>query len=217
MQDQPTITADLDSAEQRAGGIARADFLKLAALASGAVATGRVLLAGSPSVASAARRSPGQDRDILNFLLLLEYLQAAFYKDAVKRGALHGDLARFAEVAAGHEKAHVSYLRRTIGSHARQAPAFDFGHATSDPHQFAASAIKLEELAIGAFVGQGANLTRSAVLRVARIASVEGRHAAWVRDIQAHLPAPVAADAALGQHEVASSLQALGFIKGGAS
>ncbi|HEX3326475.1 MAG TPA: ferritin-like domain-containing protein [Actinomycetota bacterium] len=217
MEDQPTISAGQDSAEERAGGMARADFLKVAALATGAVATGRILLAGSPSVASAARRSPHQDRDILNFLLLLEYLQAAFYKDAVNRGALHGDLARFAQVVAGHEKAHVIALRRKLGSHARRAPAFDFGNATSDPHRFAAAATKLEELAVGAFVGQGANLTRGAVLRVARIASVEGRHAAWVRDIQTHLPAPSAADAAIGQHAVASTLRALGFIKGGAS
>jgi hypothetical protein len=175
------------------------------------------LLAGNPSVASAARRSSHQDRDILNFLLLLEYLQAAFYKEAVNKGALQGDLAHFAKVVAGQEKAHVNSLRQELGSHARRAPSFDFGNATSDSRRFAASAMKLEDLGVGAYVGQGANLTRGAVLHVARIASVEGRHAAWVRDIQRHLPAPAAADAAASQGDVQSALQATGFLAGGGS
>lgn len=194
-----------------ANGLSRAQFLKLTALAGGAAAAGRVLIEGSPEAALAAGRSPGQDRDIVNFLLQLEYVQAAFYKEAVAKGALQGDLARFARVASGHERAHVSFLRRKLGSDARPAPTFHFGDATSKPNRFAAVAIKLEELGLGAFVGQGANLTRPAALYAARIASVEGRHAAWVRDIQQRLPAPVAADRAIDQAAITSALRALGF------
>jgi Ferritin-like domain len=209
--ERPVITRGEPAPELVVDGLARADFLKFIALAAGAVAAGRVLTAGKPNVASAAGRSPSQDRDILNFLLQLEYVQAALYKEADAKGDLSGDLARYATVAAGHELAHVNSLRRLLGSQAAQEPNFSFGDATSDPARFAAVAIRLEELTVGAYVGQGANLTRGAVLHIARIASVEGRHAAWVRDIQRRLPAPDAADRAIDQNEVSSGLRALGF------
>jgi Ferritin-like domain len=195
----------------RAVGLPRADFLKILAVAAGSVAAGRILVDGRPDVASAAGRSPSQDRDIFNFLLQLESMQAEFYKDAVAKGALSGDLARFATVAAGHEQAHVKFLRRKLGSGAGQTPSFDFGDTTSDAAKFAATAIKLEDLALGSFVGQGANLTRDQALHAARIASVEGRHAAWVRDIQHRAPAPYAADRAMDQREVTSAMRSLGF------
>jgi hypothetical protein len=202
-----------DAPESPAGGLPRADFLKIIALAGGAAVVGRVLTEGKPNVASATVRSPGQDRDILTFLLQLEYMQAALYKEANDKGALSGDLARFATVAAGHEQAHVSSLRRLLGSQAPSVPQFSFGNATSDPARFAAVAIRLEELTVGAYVGQGANLTRGAVLHMARIASVEARHAAWVRDIQRRLPAPDAADRAIDQSEISAALRALGFAQ----
>jgi Ferritin-like domain len=197
--------------ESAATGLPRADFLKIIAVAGGAAMAGRVLTEGKPNVASAAGRSPSQDRDILAFLLQLEYLQAALYKEAKDKGALSGDLARFATVAADHEQAHVSSLRRLLGGQAPPVPHFSFGNTSSDPARFASVAMRLEELAVGAYVGQGANLTRGAVLRVARIASVEGRHAAWVRDIQRELPAPDAADRALDQSAISAALSALGF------
>jgi Ferritin-like domain len=205
------VMRDESSPDSPATGLPRADFLKIIALAGGAAVAGRVLTKGTPNVASAAARSVGQDRDILSFLLQLEYMQAALYKEANDKGALSGDLARFVTIAAGHEQAHVSSLRRLLASQAPPVPQFSFGDATSDPQRFAAVAIRLEELTVGAYVGQGANLTRGAVLHVARIASVEGRHAAWVRDIQRRLPAPDAADRAIDQGQISAALRALGF------
>jgi hypothetical protein len=193
--------------------ISRADFFKVTAVAGGAVALGGVLLKGNPESANAA--SSTQDSNILNFLLVMEYLQAAFYQDAVDKGALTGDLARFAQVVGAHEKAHVNFLRRKLGSRAGSRPSFDFGSATASENQFAATAVRLEELGLGAYVGQGANLSRKQVLQVGRITSVEGRHAAWIRDIQRQPPAPLAADKGASQSKVAAALRETGFITGG--
>ena len=152
----------------------------------------------------------------MNFLLVLEYLQTAFYQEAIDNGSLNGELSHFAQVVGGHEREHVSFLRSKLGAKAKGRPEFDFGDATSNPTKFAATAVKLEELTIGAYIGQGANLTRDAVLRVGRIASVEARHVAWIRDIRRELPAPVAADPGTSQEEVAGELRATHFITGGA-
>jgi hypothetical protein len=195
--------------------LSRADFLKIAGLTAGGAVVAGVLAKGMPTSASASSRSPAQDTNILNFLLVLESLQAAFYQDAINKGALGGDLARFAQVVGDHERAHVRFLKDKLGSQADQPPSFDFGDTNSDPARFATAAVKLEELAVGAYVGQGANLTRKLVLKVARIASVEGRHCAWVRDIQKLHPAPDAADPGSDQNKVAAAMQALGFVKGG--
>jgi hypothetical protein len=197
------------------GWLSRADFLKMAGLAGGAAAIGGVLVRGALPSVSAATRSAAQDADILNFLLLIEYFQAAFYNDAIDKGKLKGDLARFAQVVSDHEKAHVKFLRARLGTKARSSPTFDFGDSTSTPESFAATAVKLEDLGLGAYIGQGANLTRKAVLQIGRVASVEGRHAAWIRDIRHEEPAPRAADAAIAQPKVTAALSATGFLTGG--
>src|SRR5436190_14923112 len=78
---------------------------------------------GAVGVARARARRlalPAQDVPILNFLLLLEHLQAAFYSEAAARArarvpaarALHGELLQFARVVAAQEQAHVSFLRQ---------------------------------------------------------------------------------------------------------
>lgn len=217
VHDHKTVRINDREQEPSGTGISRADFLKASLLTGGAAAAAGILVSGTTGVASEGGRSPKQDRDIMNSLLVLEYLQAAFYMEAVQKGALHGDIARFAHIVARHEQAHVRSLRQVLGSHARQSPPFRFGDTTSNHTKFGTTAMKLEELALHAFVGQGANLTRGAVLHIARIASVEGRHAAWVRDMMKELPAPRAADPGAGQASIAAELRSLGFIKGGAS
>ena len=180
-------------------------------------AAGLVLGAGvgvvrSPEAAAAAP-SPAQDRQIFNFALLLEYLQAAFYSDALRRGALTGDALRFAEVVAEHERAHVDYLRKALGSHARTRPTFDFGEATTNVRAFLDAAVRLENIGVAAYNGQAANLTKPVLAAAAEIVSVEGRHAAWVSDLAGHPPAPRAADVGASSVDVVRELQSTHFIK----
>lgn len=183
----------------------------VAALALGAGAG--IGLLRAPAAAVAAAPSAAQDREIFNFALLLEYLQAAFYTEAVKQGGLTGDLRRFAEIVSGHERAHVAYLRKALGSHARPRPTFDFGEATRNEPAFVKAAVLLENTGVLAYNGQAANLTKPALAAAAEIVSVEGRHAAWISDLAGEAPAPRAADVGASSAQVVRQLESTGFLK----
>jgi Ferritin-like domain len=162
--------------------------------------------------ATSARPSAQQDRQILNYALLLEYLQAAFYADALARGNLRGELREFAEVVGEHEQAHVAFLKKALGPAARQEPAFRFGGATRNPQKFGATARVLEDAGVAAYNGP-ANLTKPTLGAAVKIVSVEGRHAAWIRDIVGVEPAPRAADAGWSADRITGELKSLGFVR----
>jgi hypothetical protein len=187
----------------------RRGSIGVAALAAGA---GFGALRG-PDAAAAAPPSAAQDRAIFNFALLLEYLQAAFYTAAVKDASLTGEVRQFAEVVSEHERAHVAYLRKALGSHARPRPQFDFGDATRSQRAFVKAAVLLENTGVLAYNGQAANLTKPALAAAAEIVSVEGRHAAWISDLAGEPPAPRAADVGVSSADVVRKLQSLGFLK----
>jgi Ferritin-like domain len=163
--------------------------------------------------AAAAEPSPRQDREILNFALLLEYLQASFYGEAVSHGSLRGEVREFAEVVVEHERAHVAFLRKALGAGARSRPAFTFGAATRNERAFLKAAVLLENTGVLAYNGQAANLTKGVLAAAAEIVSVEGRHAAWVSDLAGHSPAPRAADVGIASAEALRELRKTGFLK----
>ena len=188
----------------------RSRFLRRA-IAAGAAAAGAGVLLGRTTGVGAAP-SPSLDRRILNFALLLEYLQAAFYAEALANGGLRGELREFAETAAGHEREHVTALRAALGRAAREKPRFSFGDATRDPRTFGRVAYELENTGVAAYNGQAANLTTASLAKAAGIVSVEGRHAAWISELVGRDPAPRAADPGMSAARVAAKLQATGFL-----
>lgn len=197
-----------------ASTVSRRDTLRRGSIAAAAlVLGGGIGVATRASSAAASTPSPAQDRQIFNFALLLEYLQADFYATALRDGALTGDVLRFAKVVAAHEDAHVQYLRKALGRHARRRPTFDFGNATRDQQAFLDAAVDLENTGVVAYNGQAANLTKPALAAAAEIVSVEGRHAAWVSDLAGKPPAPRAADVGASAADVVQTLQSTHFIK----
>jgi hypothetical protein len=194
-------------------GRTRAQVLRAAT--AGGVLVGAGALAGAwvRPEATAGRPSREQDVRILNFLLVLEELQVAFYAAALDRAGLSGDLLQFARTVAPQEREHMGLLRRTLGDDAQPAPRFGVEHATSSAARFRADAIELEETVAAAYIGQGPSLTRDAVRDAARIVSVEARHAAWIRDIAGADPAPRAADPARSADDVLSDLRRRGFLQ----
>jgi hypothetical protein len=150
--------------------------------------------------------------EILNFALLLEYVEDGFYTDALDKGALDGELLEFARAVGEHEKAHIELLQEALGEAARERPTFDFGNATSQPDRFGEAARSLEETGTAAYIGQGANLTAPVAVTAGRIASVEARHTAWITDILGRHPAPHAADPALSQEQVSRKIDKTGFV-----
>jgi hypothetical protein len=186
--------------------VSRAGLLTRSLAVLGALA-GSAAGAADLAASSGAQRSPARDREILNLALLIARLQAAFYADAVHRGRLTGETHQFAEVVGGHERAHVRYLTAALGSRANKSPSFRFGDASGDPSKFIATAVSLEETALGVYNGQAVNLTPQALAAAARVVSVEARHAGWARALAGKDPAPVAVDVPITVDQAKSVVQ----------
>ena len=200
----------------------RAGFLKKAGIGAGAVLGGGALLGAFPALAGAA--GPGaaaHDVVVLNYALTLEYLEAAFYTEAVAKGALSGETLVFAKTVMDHENQHVQALLATIpkfGGKPVGKPTFDFKGTTADMAKFQATAKVLEDTGVTAYLGQVANIRSKAVLGAAgAILAVEARHAAWITDIIGRgspLPAPDAFQPAKSSAQVLAAVKATGFITG---
>ena len=191
----------------------RVEILERAVVAGGALLAGGVLITGLPRLATSAP-SAKQDTEILNFALLLEQLQVAFYSESLAHGRLRGQWRQFAQVVAAQERAHRRFVESALGSQARQPPPFRFGEATRDPAKFSAAAVALEDTALAAYNGQGPNLTASALGAAARIVSVEARHAGWARVLAGQTPAPQAADPPATEAEARAALKQSGLLHG---
>jgi rubrerythrin len=189
----------------------RNELLVRGLVAGGVLAGGGVVLAALPRLAASAP-SAAQDRKILNFALLLEYVEAGFYDEAFANGKLAGDLRDYVSVVRGHERQHVAFLKSVLGGNARKEPKLDFGDATSDPKQFTDAAIALEETVVAAYNGQATNLTKPTLAQAARIVSVEARHAGWIRAIAGKNPAPDATDAPKTAAQVQAAVDQTGFL-----
>jgi hypothetical protein len=212
---------DADGAVQEAahavdpgGAATRADFFRTAAIGGGALVAGGILVGGLPGLALGAP-SKRQDTAILNYALTLEYLEAAFYTQALAGAGLTGETRRFALVAGAHEAAHVAALRKVLGRAAVARPSFDFKDTVQGQDAFQATAVAVEDLGVSAYAGQGPRLKQAAVIEAAlAIHSVEARHAAWIRQIVGKNPAPAAFDPARSRTRVLEVVGGTGFITG---
>jgi hypothetical protein len=172
-------------------GTTRAEALLRAAAVGSAAFAGA--LAGPTGIAHAA--GTRQDRNILNYALTLEYLQASFYSEVERLGAVTGDLGHQARVVGGHERAHVKAFRAVLGRHAVAEPRFDFGGATEGAERFRKTAVAFEDLAVAAYAAQAPRIhSRPYLASALAIASVEARHAAWIRRLAHVVPAAGAFD-----------------------
>jgi rubrerythrin len=189
----------------------RRRILAVAAVAAGAMGAAslgeRFLRAGN----ALASPSKAQDTRILQLVLQLEYTQVAFYEQALRDAGLQGELRHFAQTALGHERQHLSAIRKALGSRAGQAPSFDFGRQTRSQDAFWRAAIKLEDIAVSAYNGQATNLTTPTLAAAATIVSVEARHAAWVRALAGQVAAPDPVDKPMTAKQAADSLHEIGL------
>ena len=185
----------------------RSTFLRGTAGASlGALGT----VAVWPAAASARASS---DVAILNFALALEYLQASFYTEAERIGALHGAVKHQAEVVGAHERAHVKAFKQLLGAKAIKEPRFNFHGVTESQDAFRRTAVAFEDLAVAAYKGQAPMIrSRSYLAGAIGIHSVEARHAAWIRRLAGFLPAANAFDDPLDAHHVVKIVNSTHFV-----
>jgi hypothetical protein len=208
---------DVDGAVREAAskvdGDTRAAFLKKAGIGAGAVVAGGAFAGAIPGIASAGVAK--SDVAILNFALTLEYLEAAFYAEAVAKGNFTGKIGDFAKVVSAHENAHVAFLKSALGSAAVKSPKFDFKGTNIDQAKFAATAQVLEDTGVAAYLGQAGNIKSKKILGAAgSILAVEARHAGWIRDLNNVAGAPSAFQGARTKAQILAAVRGTGFIAG---
>jgi hypothetical protein len=216
-------SVDRDGAVQEAAEqvdpTTRAAFLKKAGLGGAAIVGGGALMGAIPSMASAA--TPASDVAILNFALTLEYLEAEFYAQAKTNqvGGSNAAVNAFVNVVAGHEAAHVAFLKKALGKKAVAKPNFDFKDTVTNIDKFKATAQVLEDTGVQAYLGQAGKIKTKGILAAAgSVLAVEARHAAWIRDINGDfkggnpLPAPAAFQGAKTKGQILAAVKATGFI-----
>jgi rubrerythrin len=222
MDTYPTLAdVDTDGAIQETAeraGVNRADLLKRAAIGGGAILGTASLLGAIPGAAFASSKGSvraSSDVDILNFALTLEYLEAAFYAEAVSKGKLTGATAKYAKVVASDEAQHVAFLKTALGMHAVKKPTFDFKGTTAAMGTFQKTAMALEDTGVSAYAGAAPMISNKKTLSAAlSVHSVEARHAAWIRNIMGVNPAPVPFDPAKTKAQVLKIVTGTGFITG---
>ena len=171
------------------------------------------LAAGLPS-ATLGQAGTTTDIDILNYALTLEYLQAAFYTEAERLGALGMAGARAAKTIGAVERAHVTALQRALGPAATHGPLFDFQGATEDDDTFLRTAVAFEDLGTAAYKEQLTRITTPAYISAAAsIHTVEARHAAWIRFIAGVQPAVAALDDPIADDEAKRLVAGTGFTR----
>ena len=139
-----------------------------------------------PFVRQAIAQESGGDVDILNFALTLEYLEAAFYTQALKQvGDLKGDVKSLATEIRDNENEHVAALEMTIkdlGGTPVKAPGVDFGNAFANQKAFLKLAQTFEDTGVSAYNGAAPAIKSTDVLAAAgSIVQIEARHAAAIR------------------------------------
>lgn len=209
-------------------GTTRREFLRVVAL-GGAIALlpGIAIACGSDAVTGPSNEVPGSgsplvidfsqgDVAILQLALVIEQIQADFYSRVVSSFATSNFGAAEQAVLTemrDHEVAHREFLKATLGASGELTASPTFrGVVVTDRASVLAAAKSLEDLGVAAYNGAAQYLTGAdKVLALAKIVSVEGRHAATIRDLlepRTATFAPTAADDAFRPSKVAVALQA---------
>jgi len=153
------------------------------------------------------------DRRILQYDLVLEYLQSSMYTETERLGAVRGRTLEWGRVVGAHERAHVTAIKGILGRAAVGSPAFNFRGVTEDDEAFTRTAVAFEDLTAAVLKSQALRLRdRALVSAVLSLHSVEARHAAWVRRRVGLLPVRDAFDEPAPQTEVTRLVRSTRFI-----
>lgn len=156
------------------------------------------------------------DVALLQYALVLEQIEADFYSRVVSAFSTSSittaEQAILTEIR-NHEVAHREFLRGTLGADGAFTITTTFtGVDFTDRAAALGAARSLEDLGVAAYNGAVQYLTSPAnILFLAKIVSVEARHAAVIRDLldpRAITFAPSAADDVFRPAKVAAALQA---------
>ena len=205
---------DADGALQETAAAAfpgtRLAFLKRSVGAAVAGAAG-LFAAGSADAANVANTK--NDIAILQFDLVLEYLQAGLYTEAERLGALTPKTLGWARVVGAHERAHIVAIKGLLGRKIVPSPTFNYGNVTANERAFIRTAVGFEDLTAALLKWQAPRLdSRSIVAAAVTLHSVETRHAAWIRHLIGLQPAAQAFDKPASQQRMARLIASTHFV-----
>ena len=214
MNKPQTAAPELAQVEIDVTPMDRSAFIAKGALAAGA-AYGALAVGPFIKRAIAQGEASQGDLDILNFALTLEYLEAAFYEQALSDLKPSGELGSLVELISSDENEHVDALTATIsdlGGEPVKAPKVDFGDAFSSEDSFLELAQTFEDTGVSAYNGAAPSLESKELLATAGgIVQVEARHAAAIRMMNGELPTDGAFDQTLTEDEVLKAVSP--FVK----
>jgi ferritin-like protein len=162
----------------------RRRFFQLA----GGVAGAGLLLAACRKVSSSTTTYIGSgDTALLNYLYILEQVEAAFYTQAVATpyyGLTTSESQLLTDVR-DQEIAHREFLKALIGKDAIPKIVCDFSAVTfADRTSVLTYAIAIEDLVVSGFNGCVHLFSNTGyVLPISKMVTVEARHSAYFRDI----------------------------------
>jgi hypothetical protein len=185
-------------------------------LLRGALVGGAALLAEldeTPLARASGIARTKRDISILQFDLVLEYLQAGLYTEAERLGALPEKTLAWARVVGAHERAHVKAIKNLLGPRAVQSPSFNYRSVTEDERAFTKTAVAFEELTAALLKWQAVRLdSREILAAAATLHTVETRHAAWIRRIVGLRPAARAFDEPAPQRQMSELIKSTRFV-----
>ncbi len=148
------------------------------------------------------------DTNILKFALVLELLEAEFYKLAVESNLLSGLVREISVDVRDHEICHVDFLRAALGAEATgNRITFDFSSTLLNERRYLAAAETFEQTGVGAYLGALPLISDKNIRSVAgTIFTIEARHTAAFRALNRRDPAPVAFERPLTPQQVVSAI-----------
>lgn len=164
--------------------------------------------AGAWLTSSLSGQSPTSDVTLLNYALSVENLEAAFYTQGMAQlssadfanstfiqnfgTVISGDVYAYLCLIRDQENQHVRMLQSLIaslGGTPAKPSTYNFGYNTAD--QFATLAASLENTGVMAYTGALYQIQSLSIrTTAATIATVEGRHAAYLNLLTGTSPAP---------------------------
>jgi hypothetical protein len=185
----------------------------------GLLGFGGLMIAALPKAVSAqSSRSTltfnADDVGILNFALLLEEIEAAFYAAAAESGKISDSTElEYVRVLGAQEAAHVTFLRSVLGDQV----LFETADLSFNPSGLNAilkdritilnTAVTLEDVGVHAYNGAGTSLTNPTYLLAAgSIVSVEARHAGGVRALLGRPTTEPDSDRLVSDNDLVASL-----------
>lgn len=195
MEKENTLTkANVEKSTTSTSGLHRRDFLtKL----GGAAGVGIFLASCQKSVTSEMSSSSAVSKDgmvsfegdygILNYAFLLEQLEAAFYimvNEHFYSPSNTSERMNLSDIR-DHEIAHREFFKTALGTYGIPDLEFDFSSVDfSSRTSVLTQAKTFEDLGVGAYNGAGKYIKNPDYLVAAgKIVSVEGRHAAYLRNL----------------------------------